>query len=203
MCKKYLILLLPLFFSSCTLAGKLIFGASNLKPVSVEKIRKSGTKYGIDSCYIYTIRQNQYLKYFSKQSTFPYNLVYDKAGHLLQLEPNSGCHSSERLINRLRPDSTFSFVNDSSFYQFPTLLEGLHHEPFNIESLPDADFYVFIFSGTFAGRLNKSYFNSWLGEIEKNKKARIQVIYISLDMRKDWDIDALERQFEEIASSKK
>ena len=142
--KKYLLLLLPLYLCSCTLAAKLIYGASELKPVSVEKIRKSGVKYGIDTCFIYTVRQNQYLQYLSQKRSFPYNLVYDKAGHLLQPEPDSGCNAPEHLIRSLRPDSTFTFTNDSSFYQYPTLLEGLHHEPFNIESLPDADFYVFI-----------------------------------------------------------
>lgn len=169
----------------------LIYGVKKPRQISTQKIEKKAIELGIDTSALFAIRSGQYPKVLNEVKSFPNIRIYDKAGNMYNYRENpEECKSmADDFIRNLRLDSTYNSVNDSSFFRLSLQLEGLRGRQFNIASLPEADFYAFIFWATFLGKMNKNDVVPWTNLAKENRRAKIHLIYVSCDLREEWGDD--------------
>lgn len=180
------------FWVACQPAAFLLYGIKKPRQVSTEKIEKKAKKLGLDTFGLYSVRVQHYPNLLNEVKSLPNIRIYDKAGNLYNYRQNpKGCNWAFNFIKNLGSDSTYACINDSSFYKLPFQLEGLHGQPFDTKALPDADYYVFIFWGTFLGKLNQRDVIPCVEQAKNNSHAKIQIIPVSIDLRRHWGADYL------------
>ncbi len=175
------------FLFSCQPVAMLIYGIKKPSRVSIMKIEQKAASLGLDTSMMYCIKPEIYPKFLNELKSLPNIRIYDKAGNLHNYRENpEECKSTaEYFIRNLRRDAPFTYNRDSSFYLLPQQLEGLQKQPFFIETLPAADYYIVVFWATFLGKLNKDYVVPWVSQAKNNYDTKIQLINVNCDLRKE------------------
>ncbi len=182
-------LLLVLAWSACQPVMFFLYGIKKPRPVPDSKIIKKALDIGIDTAQLYTIKKDQYYSVLQAIGTLPNIRIYDANGlHYKYWESPDECKAgAAEFLKNLRRDADSKALNDSAFYRLPLELETLHGKAFAQSTLSqDAEFYVIVYWGTFLGKLNREYLESWMKESRENRNVNIHLIYVSCDMRKAW-----------------
>lgn len=183
------LLFLAILLNACQPVMFFLYGIKKPRPVADSKILKKALDLGIDTTQLYTIKKEQYPSVMNGLSTLPNIRVFDANGlHYKYWESPDECKAgAAEFIKNLRRGTHNQPLNDSAFYRLPLELETLHGSAFAQHNLPrDADFYVIVYWGTFLGKLNHEYIESWIKESGENHLANLQLLFVSCDMRKDW-----------------
>ncbi|MBK8969765.1 MAG: hypothetical protein IPM36_24535 [Lewinellaceae bacterium] len=184
------LLFLAIALNACQPVMFFLYGIKKPRPVPDSKIINKALDLGIDTAQLYTLQKEQYYPVLKAISSLPNIRIYDAGGlHYKYWESPDECKAgAAEFIKNLRRDADNQPLNDSAFYRLPLELETLHGSAFAERKLPrDADFYVIVYWGTFLGKLNRDYIESWIKEARENRQVNIHLIYVSCDMRKAWD----------------
>jgi len=176
---------------ACQSVVFLFYGVRKPHPVSSKKIDQKAIRLGIDTNRLYSIRPKYYPKLLHEIGTFPNIRTYDSNGLLYNYwESPDECKSgAASFIETMNPDSVYRTLNDSSFFRLQEQIERLHGGDFDLEQLPDADYYAVIFWGTMLGKVNNQYVEPWIQKSKQNPNARIHLIFVSCDIRREWGKD--------------
>lgn len=188
---RLLPVLICLLWCSCQSVLFLLYGIKKPRPVSGREIVRKALELGIDTNYLLCIRPEYYPVVINDIGSFPNARIYDMAGNRYNYRntPDECKSSAAGFIRDLRPGSTYPVQPDSSFFRLPVQLEGLCGGEFKPEALSDTDFHLFLYWGTFLGKLNREYVLKWMELARENRNARIHLWFVSCDIRTEWGED--------------
>lgn len=174
--------------SACQPIAFALYGIKKPRPVPAQQIRHKALDLGLDTSRLFVIRQEHYPTVMNAVSTFPNLFIFDKAGNRYNYRGNPDeCKASAAdFIRNLRQGAAYDHPADSAFLRLPQQIETLQGMPFALENLPEADFYLFAYWGTFLGKLNRNYVAEWNRLVQQNRQARLALFFISCDLRVEW-----------------
>lgn len=187
--KNYI--LLPLFFLimfSCTEVVKTVYGVKDPNlPVTDSAVMKFVRENNL------TIENNyrpvsepdyeKVMNVFSKRISDA--ILFDKTGKQINFKLNAkSCSEEIENLNQLNQATTFPYIpNSINQEEFSQLLDKISNE----EITKDADYTLYISWASFMGkRFNKENTYLWEQIARNNKKAKIRVCKINMDLKNDW-----------------
>ena len=187
---KSLVLIQLLFLFSCTPVIKLYYGYYQPKSEDSKSLTEYYTKKGIDIGNILVLSDSvKYKERLKEINGFPEIRVFSKEGSLVYYKDTSkSCNGpayefTESICNEagLKPNVSKNLTSETN-----GLLE-LNNSPFHITADTTYDYYVFIYSARFAGRLNKDHVKVWMRNLDNVKGCKVKYYLVDLDWQKSWD----------------
>lgn len=196
--KKYflVILLLTLLLAACMPMLTVFFGISKPKEVTMKKIEKKISKYGLDYFKHYYITEEGFFSYFdilnkNNLSTSVTRVLVFKEGKLLQPTEINGCSSQRDGFIRTLQDSTSYISIDTVLLSDFVNSTNLSNFDINEYQQMNAgkDFTIVLYWASFSGVLNKNI-TAQLAQTTKdyidNKGLNAHVFYVNLDVKEGW-----------------
>ncbi|HON20223.1 MAG TPA: hypothetical protein PLW70_02660 [Bacteroidales bacterium] len=196
--KKYflVILLLTLLLAACMPMLTVFFGISKPKEVTMKKIEKKISKYGLDYFKHYYITEEGFFSYFdilnkNNLSTSVTRVLVFKEGKLLQPTEINGCSSQRDGFIRTLQDSTSYISIDTVLLSDFVNSTNLSNFDINEYQQMNAgkDFTIVLYWASFSGVLNKNI-TAQLAQTTKDcidkKGLNAHVFYINLDVKEGW-----------------
>ena len=199
--KSHIIILFIFLF---TLAGCrpmlcLFFGISKPKPKSATAIERRVDRYSLHYFKHYSVTKIGFDNYFNtllkhKLKTNVTRVLIFKNNKLLQPRTIENCNSDGVVLIRNLQDSSFYFSMDSvvlSDFVNSDNLQDFNVDEFEREN-SSKEFTIIIYWATFAGVLNRDGTGQLVKTAHscvKNNGLSAHVVYVNLDMKKDWEKD--------------
>ncbi|SFC04090.1 hypothetical protein SAMN05421780_102364 [Flexibacter flexilis DSM 6793] len=170
---------------SCTPIMKMAYGIKNPKIETDQSLLKKSKKFGFRTDNLATVNEADYLLVLQKNG-IPDANIFDKEGRYIEYRAteescNAGLFS---YIPKLGTDTAHKYTNVTTLQAETQRLRDLKGNAFT--SLPEADYYVFIYWAAFTGKLNKDHVKAWEELAASNKKTKIAVIKVNLDIQDYW-----------------
>jgi len=201
--KRLLILLLPLvLFSSCFKIILKLYGVKQPRIENEKSIRKKTHHFGLDTTNIVTVNSKDFLRHF-KDYRLPDASLFDSAGNYIEYRPkDSACNAGLfDFIPSLNKTQTYDKTGKTTLQTEWNKYRGLRGQ--NLNALPAADFYVFIYYTVWLGKLNKDHVAIWEDQAKQNKQCKIKVVKVNLDLQTWWDKAERDRIIKAMEKKKK
>ncbi len=186
---KITALALSIFFSSCTPVLKLYYGCHEPKAEDSISLTKYYNKKGIDIHNMLVLSDSvKYYERIKEVTGFPEIRVFNKEGHLIYYKDTAkACSAPAYDFTKTICSASGLKSNVSKNLKSETngLLE-LNNSPLNLTDTL-YDYYVFIYSARFAGRLNKDHVKVWQHNLENAKGCKVKYYLVDMDWQKSWD----------------
>ena len=184
----YVVIVSVLFFTSCKFVLKKYYGIRNPKVETEESLRKYLKRKGINSNNVYTVSYKDYKDIMKQIGGIPEILIFDKNGRNIIYKEEGQCNAyAFNFIEELSKDIEFKYNDSLRLDDYFSKLKDFEGNPVTIKKDESADFYLFIFWTRYSGRLNKDHVKVWEEQAINNKKSKIKVIKVNLDMQKWWE----------------
>ena len=182
---------LLLFFSililvSCQPIIKKFYGIKDPEIENEKTILKKALKFELDTSNIVTVNSKEFLYVLNGQS-IPDGAIYDKNGKYIEYRlTDTSCNAGLfQFIPSLNLNNKY---NQPDSADLKTELTKFRDLKGNMLKQPEsADFYILIYWTVWTGKLNKDHVKIWEKRARENKKCKINVIKVNLDIQEYWE----------------
>lgn len=175
-----------LLLSSCQPILKKLYGIKKPDIENQTSITNKALKFGLDTSNIVSVYSNDF-PFVLKSTSIPNAAIYDRNGKYIEYrQTDTSCNAG-----------LFDFIpnlNISTKYNQPeaeTLQQQLSKyrdlKGNTLKSPESADFYILIYWNVWTGRLNRDHTKIWEDLAQENKKCKIKVIKVNLDIQEYWE----------------
>lgn len=179
-----------------------LYGIKKPAVENEQSILKKAHKFGLDTTNIITVNSHIFAETMSKQA-IPDAAIYDRNGNYIEYrETDTSCNAG-----------LFDFIPNLSLnieYNQPdrpimneVLLNYRELDGNPVGEIQTADFYVLIYWTVWSGKLNTDHVKVWEELARDNKKCKIQIIKVNLDIQEYWDADEREKIMKMMNTRKK
>lgn len=188
---KVSVLFLLMVLVSCQPILRKIYGIKQPEIENSASIKKKALKYNLDTANIITVNSKDY-PYVLKGQGIPDAAIYDKNGNYIEYrQTDTSCNAGLfQFIPELSLTNQYNKPSKANLKQELVKFRGLKGE--TISAIDSADFFMLIYWTVFVGKLNKDHVKVWEDMARENKKCKIKVLKVNLDLQEYWDVN--ERQ---------
>lgn len=171
---------------SCTSIMKVAYGIKKPKIETEESLLKKSQKFGFRTDNLATVNETDYLHILQKCG-IPDAHIFDKQGRYIEYRATEeSCNAGLfNYIPKLGIDTTHKYTDVTTLQAEIQRLRDLKGNA--LPPLPEADYYVFIYWAAFTGKLNKDHVKAWEDLAASNKKTKIAVVKVNLDIQDYWN----------------
>lgn len=172
--------------SSCQPIMKAIYGIKKPDIENQESITKKALKFGLDTTNIISVTSKDF-PYVLKSTSIPNAAIYDSKGKYIEYrQTDTSCNAGLfEFIPKLNVSGTYNKPDSSSLAEEWTKFRDLKGNEMNLPN--NADFYLLIYWNVWTGKLNKDHVKIWEDLARENKKCKIKVIKVNLDIQEYWE----------------
>ncbi len=181
-----LIISIVLFVYSCRPVMLAMYGVKKPDIENPHSIIAKAVKFTLDTSNIVTVNEFDYLSVMNGQG-IPDAKIFDSSGRYIEYRRSeTDCNAGlfefiPALSNENNYISTDSILLSSILEKCRDLYGN------KLKEKPEADFYVLIYWTVWTGKLNKDHVKIWETQAHENKKCKIAVIKVNLDLQQYWD----------------
>jgi hypothetical protein len=154
-----------------------------------QTILKSANRYKLDTMNFYTVSSKFYLKKLKEADGITNASIYDSKGEYIEYrKTDTSCNAGLfNFIPNLKVDTLFKKGTKENLKNEYDKYRDLFGN--SISDLIDNnhDFYLVIYQSVWTGNLNKDHVKVWEDLAKNNRKSRIKVVKINLDIQQYWD----------------
>ena len=168
---------------------KFTMGIHDPRVENEASILSTALKYKLDTAGIVTVSPDQYQGIMSAFNGVPEGLVFDKRGNYIAYKKDSlACNAGLfGFIPALDKNVIYKAGAGETLASRMSALRDVRGNPLAATLIdPGADYYILISWTAFTGSLNKDHVKVWEGLAAANRKAKIQVIKVNLDIQQWW-----------------
>ena len=191
-----------LSLASCKPVLLKLYGIKDPEIENERGIKRKALKFNLDTGNIVSVNSADFLKELSKQG-IPEAAVYDREGRYIEYrQTDTSCNAGLfKFIPELDPAAEYrmpdSLTLSSEFKKFRDLKGRIIPAP------EGADFYLLIYWTVWTGKLNKDHVKIWEDQALQNKKAKIKVVKVNLDIQEYYEEKEKQRILKAISKKRK
>lgn len=203
--KKSLVVLFCLWLlvisSSCKWLMVKVYGISQPRYESVKRVVKKSKQFQLDTAGMLVMNPYSIGSFYKRG--IPEGEIFDANGRYLEYKAtDTSCNAGLfGFISQLKADSHYLTSNNRTLNKEMDRFRRLDGLALTENYFKPADFYVFLTWAIWIGRLNKDHVKEWEQLVKKNPKAKIQLVLVNIDLRKEWNTE--EKDFVEKVLTKK
>lgn len=179
-------LLLMTTVTSCQPIVMKFYGIKKPDIENEKTITQTASKYGLKTTNIISVTSNHFLETLNGQG-IPDASIYDRNGKYIEYRSaDSTCNAGLfSFIPTLSKDAVYHKPDSADLKSEMTKFRDLRG---NILMDPDpADFYLLIYWSVWTGKLNKDHVKIWEDLALANRRCKIEIIKVNLDIQEYWD----------------
>ncbi len=185
----YLIMVVCIVFSSCTLIAKAFFGVKEATPISSKMVLESAEKYRIDATNVFGLTYSAYIdRLFKNGESHVHVEIFDQKGNVIVPNDTMIEKCSGRIADYLEHIGDTKFYYSSDTLRIDQYLIGLTDVEgaiFPLANIPVADYTAVVNWASHVGKLNDPVI-SWKKILENKRDLSITILYVNLDQRDFW-----------------
>jgi len=191
--------MLFIFFGIAVLAGiylfrvsivKKIYGIQQPKLENAQSILNTAKKYHLNTSCLVTVALSDFLNMKKDfNNGIPEALIFDRQSNYIEYKPtDSSCNGNlSDFIHAMHKNGRYKMSGKTTLNKEMVKLRDIQGNQLVSTYLdPTADFYILVAWTVFAGRLNRDHVKVWETLALSNKKAKVQIIEVNLDVQKWW-----------------
>jgi hypothetical protein len=186
---KIIALILSISFSHCTPVLKLYYGYHQPKTEDSKSLTKYYKKKGVEISNMVILADSvKYYERFNEVHIFPEIRVFNKEGYLVYYRDTvKSCNApAYEFTDSICKLSNLKFNSSKNLESETKGLLTLNNMPLQLTTSAGYDYYVFIYSARFAGRLNKDHVKVWERNLENAKGCKVKYYLVDMDWQKSW-----------------
>lgn len=182
-------------FCSCKAIIMKAYKIKNPAIENKESILKCANKYKLDTTNIFTSSSQIYLKKLKEADGIPNAAIYDSKGNYIEYrETDTSCNAGLfSFIPKLKVDTAFKMGKRETLQNEILNYRDLDGKELHNFIDDSNDFYLIIYQTVWTGNLNKDHVKIWEDLAKSNKKSKIKVIKLNLDIQEYWTEDEREK----------
>jgi hypothetical protein len=165
---------------------KKLYGIKDPDIENEKTIIKKALKYGLDTSNIVTVNSNDFPSILRGQG-IPDGAIYDSDGKYIEYrQTDTSCNAGLfQFIPSLNLNDKYNQPESTDLKKQLNKFRDLKGN--TLKQPESADFYLLIYWAVWIGKLNKDHVKIWENLARENKKCKIKVIKVNLDIQEYWD----------------
>ncbi len=185
---KIFIYSIILLFTSCKSVLKTFYGIKKPKIETENTLRKYLKKKDINDDNIYTVNYSDFKKINKQIDGIPEILIFENNGKLIKYKNDNECNAKAfDFIENLSKTDSLRYDKKTTLNNYLNKLRDFNGKAIKMEKDNNIDFYLFVFWAKYVGRLNKDHVKIWEEQANNNKRSKIKVVKVNLDIQKWWE----------------